>query len=186
MPPLRRDRTDCGDRLDIVSYGYSSGGGARVETTSNEQPISQGGTTVDYTAGKVLDTDGFCSDHGAYAFASGLFGTDTADCGERHMTMPSSKTGPVVPDDSCPSSRNDLCEDQLYYSRFVPNDNRFAELGMCLPNTEWALDSEPAPRYRPSRILHLASMSVSLVPQCLRLWLASPATSSATGDHALE
>lgn len=69
----------------------------------------------------------------------------TADCGERRLAIPVSNIGPTIAEDSCRSANNGLCEDQLYWSHYVPNDETFASgtqdegfpySGMCLPNTE--------------------------------------------------
>lgn len=71
------DRSDCGDRLDVVSYGYSALNTAKVETTYTGPPITSGGNTQVFTKGSSLANDGFCSDQGSHAFASALFGTDS-------------------------------------------------------------------------------------------------------------
>ena len=46
-----------------------------------------------------------------------LYGTDTKDCGPRMFAFPAADSGPTVPDDSCATSLNGLCEDGLMYSR---------------------------------------------------------------------
>ena len=60
---------------------------------------------------------------------------DTADCGRRHLTLPASKTGVNVPDDSCATANNGRCEDQLFFSVIFPNGNRGSSIAKCAPNT---------------------------------------------------
>lgn len=189
------DRSDCGDRLDIVSYGYSALDAARVETTYTGLPITNGGNAAVFTQGASLVDDGFCSDHGAHAFASAVFGTDSSDCGHRHLTIPSSKTGRSIPDDSCPTARNGLCEDGLFFSRHFPNDARFANVQMCLPNTDvtdcgWRAPPRTVPQgtmrsndcYRSGA---LANAPTDDVP-CIdfgEYWALSQAQGSSAGTH---
>lgn len=60
---------------------------------------------------------------------------DTGDCGVRHLTLPASKTGAKVPDDSCATAQNGRCEDFLYFSVLFPNGDRENEVAKCAPNT---------------------------------------------------
>ena len=130
------DRTDCGDREDIVSYGYSSFNHARVAYDwTDVGPITTGGNTKEMRAGYEQHNNGFCNDAGGDEFMSTLFGTDSGDCGTRHLTLPASKTGVKVPDDSCATAGNGRCEDQLFFSVIFPNGNRGSSIAKCAPNT---------------------------------------------------
>lgn len=69
----------------------------------------------------------------------------TADCGERRLGIPVANIGPNIAEDSCRTSNNGMCEDQLYWSHYAPNDETFASgeqhkefpySGMCMPNTD--------------------------------------------------
>ena len=132
----RFHRTDCGDREDIVSYGYSSFNHARVAYDwTDVGPITTGGNTKEMRAGNEQHNNGFCNDAGGGEFMSTLFGVDSVDCGRRHLTLPASKTGAKVPDDSCATANNGRCEDQLFFSVIFPNGNRGSSIAKCAPNT---------------------------------------------------
>ena len=115
------DRTDCGDRPDVVSYGFSE-------------------ATLTYLHAPVGTLTESCDDKGATeklsaSFHPVLFGSDTEHCGKRHLTLPASKTGALLPDDSCKSAKDGMCQDQLYWSHVFPNGNRLSPAAKCAPNT---------------------------------------------------
>lgn len=138
LTPVASCRSDCGDREDIVSYGYSSYDTGRVAYDwTHVGPITPGGETQDMLAGTSVSSNGFCNDGGGGEFMGTLFGADSGEgeCGKRHLTLPAAKTGAKVPDNSCPSANNGRCEDGLFWSVVFPNGNRESDIDKCLPNT---------------------------------------------------
>ena len=119
------DRTDCGDRPDVVSYGFS---------------MATLGYPYDHYPANTMSPE--CDDRGATSKPLPgekiwvvPFGSDTVHCRRRHLTLPASKTGVLFPDDSCASARDGTCQDQLYWSSTFPNGNRLSPVAKCAPNT---------------------------------------------------
>ena len=143
------DRNDCGDRSDIVSWGISAADfcfnehfqdyNVRYHDNADLRPAA-----VDI--GFLNSGDGNCNDGGGSIFIIGRcpLGTDTADCGERRLSMPVSRAGPSTPGDTCKTARNGRCEDGLYFSMYNANDETFSAenhkdspfTSQCIPNTE--------------------------------------------------
>lgn len=130
-----RDRSDCGDREDIVSYGYSNADVASVAYDWPQSISENGARPSKSTSADALSRNSVCNDAGGVEFMGALFGSDSADCGRRHLTLPASKTGAKVPDDSCATAKNGRCEDQLFFSVLFPNGNRANQAAKCIPNT---------------------------------------------------
>jgi hypothetical protein len=149
------DRTDCGDRDDIVSYGKSS-----AELCTNNMNTQDHTWNYDviqgmypalgwnegiareparfWEKGQPLNANSYCEDRGmnAHLLRTCPYGMDAVDCGHRAITLPKSKIPDREPDDSCATANNGLCEDQLFWSTIAPNDVTMQGFGMCLPNTE--------------------------------------------------
>ena len=152
--PYGADRSDCGDRDDIVSYGKSSANRCMIQLytqdstvgTTQLQNLYPGANSIAVpvfppAALEVTNpqwTNGECNDRGSSQIILGtcVFGTDSDDCGYRELTMPRGKVFNRAPDNSCPSANNGLCEDQLYYSNVAPNDIEMSGREICIPNTE--------------------------------------------------
>lgn len=152
--PYGADRSDCGDRDDIVSYGRSSANRCEIMLytqdstigTTQLQNLYPGANSIavpvfppaDLHVGNPQWTNGECNDRGSSQVIPGtcIFGTDSDDCGYRELTMPRGKVFNRAPDDSCPSANNGLCEDQLYYSNVAPNDIEMSGREICIPNTD--------------------------------------------------
>jgi hypothetical protein len=96
-----------------------------------------------WDVGSDLSNNGACNDRGssAHLVRTCVFGTDSVDCGNKTLTLPRSKIPDIEADDSCATAKNNLCEDQLFFSEISPNDVKLHQLGVCLPNTECALNS---------------------------------------------
>ena len=99
--------------------------------------------SIYWAVGSDLSADGTCNDRGnsRHLVRTCVFGTDAADCGHQELTFPRFKIPNGEADDSCSTARNGLCEDQLFFSEVAPNDVKLHQLGVCLPNTECALNS---------------------------------------------
>ena len=109
----------CSAIDNLVVFGYAAD--ARAD----------GIGCLDWTTGESLAANGKCEDGGAGSESSRCaFGTDHVDCGMRRFAFPVDQAGPAVPDDSCGTARNGVCEDGLPFSKFPPGKNT------CAPGTD--------------------------------------------------
>jgi hypothetical protein len=154
--PYGQDRTDCGNRDDVVTYGKSSYEICQISMTTEDTSFNYGAVNRLYpepytwgggdniappgvwSVGGNLFADGECNDRGnsRHLIRTCVFGADAQDCGHKELTLPRSKIPDGEADDSCATAKNGLCEDQLFFSEVAPNDVKLHQLGVCLPNTE--------------------------------------------------
>ena len=122
---LGTDLHRCSVLPNLVVFGYSN-----LDTCMSWAGEDTG--TPTFTSNSEAAT--VCRDGGAGSEALGIgtcaFGTDAANCGVRRFAFPADRAGPTVPDDSCLSARNGVCEDGLLFSKYAPGYNP------CEPNTD--------------------------------------------------
>ena len=105
---------------ECMSWGQDETGAATFTITGSSSTVCRDGGAGSETLGI-----GVCT-----------FGTDTTNCGMRRFAFPADKSGPIIPDDSCLSAKNQICEDGLLYSKYAPGSNP------CEPNTEYVFGLE--------------------------------------------
>jgi hypothetical protein len=82
-------------------------------------------------------TERECRDGGPGSVSGECFyGTDPF-CGKRRFAFALEEAGPDVPDDSCATAGNRICEDGLLWSEFAPGKNP------CAPNTDVRHELKP-------------------------------------------
>lgn len=167
--PYGQDRSDCGNREDVVSFGKSSANNCRVTLDTQEttfgypvindlyMPLIQDGAnfrgwrlgdnfipSAAWAMNADASNDGTCNARGnsMHLVRTCPFGMDSGDCGHQTLTLPRSKIPDREPDNSCVTANNGLCEDQLFFSEVAPNDVKLHHLGVCLPNTECVLHND--------------------------------------------
>jgi len=84
------------------------------------------------------------------------YGTD-ANCGRRRFAFKFEGAGPDVPDDTCATQSNGICEDGLMWSIHAPGKNT------CLPNTD-VTDCGPRPAKRFARVGSIAESDTCTAP----------------------
>lgn len=130
-------------------------------------------------------TDAECRDGGPGSAGSECFyGTDPS-CGKRRFAFALEEAGPDVPDDSCATSGNDVCEDGLLWSEVPPGKNP------CAPNTDVRHELKPhfihtrhiaqQQRYRSPGMLYVPRAQFVFLMPGDRLWLAAAQASGARG-----
>lgn len=128
--PLGTQVRSCGVHRNLVSFGL-----AAFTMTNGVPSKADGGEharCVESISGKYNIRDGmYCRDGGPGSIdAFCYYGTDPVWCGTRPFNFLPEYAGPDVPDDSCATHNNSICEDGLMWSKQAPGRNE------CAPNTD--------------------------------------------------
>ena len=136
---LGTQKRSCGIHEHLVIFGYAAFHNSYDALATSHH---QSGHCTDRTTGMRLTGKTFCDDGGpgsvsAPESAECFYGTQPNECGVRSFAFLPEDAGPDVPDDSCATSKNGVCEDGLMWSVWPPN---YDKTKRCDPNTDMCFE----------------------------------------------